>query len=352
LSSVEKGESRVKFIKGPYGSGKSFLLSYVTQKALNENYIVANVPIHSGFGFGKLDALYEQILGHLKVQRAQQTSTSFEMIFQYWLESLKSAGDQRQATKNIYEMIKTLSEYNSSFSNVLLIYIRALIAHDFELSTIAAAWIKGDHNMASQLKKRLNVKGSIDAENALEIFAGFVKMVHLLGYKGLVITFDEAEMIMQQRVDTRMKAYGNIRQLLDLAGSGVLEHCGFVFAGTDQFFEDDEKGLKSYMALHQRIGKPISVIDGQYNVRQPVIQIQPLIEEDYGQLGRKIIEYHEQVYNYQYKGDVEHLVTMTKLESVKVLNHEVLTVRVYMKKLIELLDLQLDNPELPLFKRV
>ncbi|MDF1618075.1 BREX system ATP-binding domain-containing protein [Petrocella sp. FN5] len=352
MLSVEEGEGRVKFIRGAYGSGKTFMMKYLTEKALDQGFIIANVPIHSGFGFSKLEGVYANIMNHLLVRTEEETSTSFEMIFEKWIEGLKSSGDARKASQNIYNVIKALSDYNSSFSSVLLIYIRALISRDYELSTIAAAWIKGDKNIAYQLKRRLNVKGSVDGDNALDILSGFSKLIHLLGYKGLIITFDEAEIIMQQRVDTRLKAYTNIRQLMDSAGAGLLDYAGFVFAGTDEFFDDEEKGIKSYKALNQRIGSSVQGPSSLTNVRQPILQIQALNGEDYEALAIKMVELHSKSYAYEYVVNAMNIANLAKLEASKTIEGSTITVRIFLKKVLELLDLMLDNPNLPIFNAI
>ncbi len=355
LKGIASGESRVKFIRGAYGTGKTFMLKYLTEVALENNFIVANVPIHSGFGFAKFDGVYTNMMTNMVVGKVDKSgnregSTSFESIFDKWIHELKAGGDLNVATQNIYKVIKELGDYNSSFASVLLVYIRALINHDYELSSTAASWIKGDKNMPFHLKKKLNVKGSVDNENALDIFKGFVRMVHLLGYSGLIVAFDEAEIMMQQRVDTRLKAYSNIRQLIDSAGGGEFNNAGFIFAGTNEFFDDEEKGLKSYQAIHQRIGETIKSKKHLDNVRQPVLTIEAFTKEDFTSLSKKVLEVHEEKYDYTFDGSIEHLVNLTMLECTKQLHGEHLTTRVYLKKYIELLDLMQDNPDLPIFR--
>lgn len=350
LTGISEGESRVKFIRGAYGSGKTFLLNYMMEEAMNQNFIVANVPIHSGFGFAAFDGVYTNMMNHLQVGLSGEESTSFEMIFDTWIRQLKSGGDLNTATQNIYKVIQELSDYNSSFASVLLVYIRALISHDYDLSQTAASWIKGDKNMPFHLKRKLNVKGSVDRENALDIFKGFVRMINLLGYKGIIIAFDEAEIMMQQRVDTRLKAYGNIRQLMDSAGGGEFNNAGFVFAGTNEFFDDEEKGLKSYKAIYQRIGETIRSKKHLSNVKQPVLTIEAFSKDDFKELTERVLEIHEINYDYVFDGNVDHLVNLTMLECTKQLHGDHLTTRVYLKKFIELLDLMMDNPELPIFR--
>jgi len=352
LQEILEGEGKVKFIKGAYGSGKTFLMKYLSEIALTNKFIVANVPVHSGFGFGKLDDIYTNIMNHLLVKHGKEKSASFEMIFDQWLSGLKASGDMTRATQSIYKVIQVLGDYNGSFASVLLTYIRALINHDYELARIAASWIKGDKNLSYQLKKKLKVKGSIDRDNALDIFKAFVRMIRLLGYAGILITFDEAELMMQQRTDIRMKAYSNIRQLMDLTGSGELSYIGFVFAGTEQFFEDKDKGLKSYPAIDQRIGQKIQGNRGIENVRQPIMPLDIFEKEDYTELSRKICSLHEGSYDYQLEVSLDQLINLTMLECNKQSSSGSLSIRIYLKKFIELLDLMMDNPELPIFKAI
>lgn len=350
LETIAGGGSQVRFLRGAYGTGKSFMIRYLGETALSQNYIVANIPIHTGFGFSKLEDIYVNIMNNLSCRFDGGGGSSFESIFDQWLIDLKKQGDMHKATKDIYEVITEVKDYNSSFSNVLLIYIRAKINNEFDLANTAAAWIKGDRNMAHQLKKQLKVKGSIGRENAMDVFRAFVKLIHSIGYKGLVITFDEAEFIMHQRVDIRAKAYGNLRQLMDLSGAGELDYCGFIFAGTPEFFDHEEKGVKSYQALHQRIGELISSGRDIQNLKQPVIDLKGFSKEDFTELAEKVIKLHQQVTGSEIKIQVPYMVNLAMLESSKQVSTEGLSVRVFLKKLIELLDLLKDNPELPIFK--
>ena len=350
LESIATGGSQVRFLRGAYGTGKTFLLKYLSETAMSQNYIVATIPIHSGFGFSKFEAIYSNIMSNLSSRFDEGGGSSFETIFERWIMELRGKGDMGSATQDIYKAIQSVKDYNSSFANVLLVYIRAKISHDYELAGAAAAWIKGDRNLPYQLKRQLQVKGSVDRDNALDIFRGFVQLIHEIGYRGIIITFDEGEMIMQQRVDIRMKAYGNIRQLMDYSGMGELDHCGFVFAGTPALYEDVDKGIPSYQALNQRIGQLIQGNRDVSNHRQPLIQIHPFTKDDFRELTEKVMALHEETYHFEAVLPGEQLVNLVMLECVKQVGREGVSVRVYLKKLLELLDMMKDNPELPIFK--
>ncbi|PKM95513.1 MAG: hypothetical protein CVU84_05450 [Firmicutes bacterium HGW-Firmicutes-1] len=345
------GFSAVKFIKGEYGTGKSFMLNYLKQKALSEGFVVASLSITGGFNFSKFDGLYTAIMSNLEIKSDHLSKgTSFEEIFESWLKNIKKEKEINSATKDIYGVIATLNDYNNAFAMVLLTYIRAKINNDYELSNIAASWIKGDKNVSYELKKRLNVKGSVDIENAINVFRGFISLLTLIGYTGIMVFVDELEMVMGNRSDTRLKTYANIRYIMDACGTGELEKCGFVFAGTKELFMNEEKGFKSYDALNQRIGSTITGGKVQIaNLRQPVIELKAFEQEDYFKITEKIMAIHGSHYHYRAPVDVTTIYNLVMIECSKT-DKQGTTVRNYSKKLLEILDLIEQNPDLPIFK--
>lgn len=346
----EDGYSSVKFIKGEYGTGKSFILNYLKQKAINEGFVVASLSITGGFNFSKFDGLYTAIMSNLEIKTEHHSrGTSFEEIFENWLKSIKKEKADT-ASKDIYSVIASLNDYNNAFAMVLLTYIRAKINNDYELSNIAASWIKGDKNVSYELKKRLNVKGSVDIENAINVFRGFVSLLCLIGYSGMMVFVDELEMVMSNRADTRLKTFANIRYIMDACGTGELEKCGFIFAGTHELFVNEEKGFKSYDALNQRIGTAIGGAKEQVtNLRQPVITLKAFEQEDYYKMTEKIMSIHGTHYQYRAPIDMMTIYNLVMIECSKI-DKNTITVRNYSKKLLEILDLIEQNPELPIFK--
>lgn len=343
--------SGVKFIKGEYGTGKTFLLNYIKQKALQNNFVAASLSITGGFNLSKFDVLYTEIMSNLEVNsKLNGKGTSFEEIFDKWIMDIKKNKELNEASKDIYTVITKLNDYNNAFAAVLLIFIRAKINNEYELSNIAASWIKGDKNIPYELKKRLNVKGSIDIENAINIFKGFVSLLSLIGYSGIIILIDELELVMHNRSDTRLKSYANIRYIMDCCGTGELKNCGFIFAGTDELFNNPEKGIKSYDALNQRIGNNIT--DGKGNassLRNPLITLKEFKKEDFINLTKKIINIHSSYYSYSVPVDIYTIYNLVVIECNKIDKGKI-AVRNYLKKLLEVLDLIEQNPNLPIFK--
>jgi hypothetical protein len=302
---------------------------------------VASVSITSGFNFSKLDIVYNSIVNNLSIDTNLSVRTDFEQLIDLWISKLKNL------SQDIYQVISEISTYNTAFSNVLLTYIRAKINNDYELTNAAISWIKGDKNISHELKKQLKIKGSIDKENATQMLKGFIKLLTLIGYKGIIIQIDEAELIMNERLDIREKSYNNIKHIVDLCSTGEIENCYIVFAGTHELYNNKEKGFKSNKALGQRLGENIK--SGRIsNVRQPIITLNDFKEKDLITLTNIVIDIHQNYYNYVSPIDTTSIYNLVIVECMKI-NNSKMNIRKYIKKLLEIIDLMQENPNLPIF---
>jgi hypothetical protein len=94
----------------------------------------------------------------------------------------------------------------------------------------------------------------ISKENARIILASLGAFVKWLGYFGLVILFDEAEMTHStMRKSSLRQAHNNLLHLIN-----EIEACQglfLIYATVPDFFEDPRHGIQVYGALATRIGK-------------------------------------------------------------------------------------------------
>jgi hypothetical protein len=93
--------------------------------------------------------------------------------------------------------------------------------------------------------------------------------------------------------------YENLRYLVDASGAGEFNKCMFVFAGTNEVFEDSERGMKIYPALYQRLGNGLDKAGSSFtNMRKPIMSLKTLCLEDIQILTDRIIEFHRITYNW------------------------------------------------------
>ncbi|MDW8802470.1 DUF2791 family P-loop domain-containing protein [Clostridium sp. A1-XYC3] len=350
LELTKEGGSAVKFITGTYGSGKSFLLNIVGQKALKENFVIANIKIEKNFKFNKGEEMYYQIMHNLGISNNHNKGTSFEEMFDIWVKELQKNKDS--ALADINNLISTINDYNSSFAIAFTSYIKAKINNDADLSNAASAWIKGEKNVSASLKSKFNVKASIDKTNYMSFFKAVIRLINLLGYSGLVILVDELELIVGERSNIREAAYENIRNIIDMSGAGEINNCMFLFTGTNELFENEEKGIKTYSALYKRIVSSYDNENLQFkDLRRSVIKIKGLGKEELVQLTKNIISIHSMVYKWNPQIEDETITKYAEISCSRFGNKITESnTREYSKKVVDALDIMEQNPGVDIFK--
>lgn len=350
LELTKEGSSTAKFITGTYGAGKSFLLNVIGQKALQQNFVVAKIKIEKNFKFNKGEDMYYQIMHNLSINNSQNHGTSFEDIFDLWVKELQKNKDT--ALTSINKVISTINDFNSSFAIAFTSYIKAKINKDTDMSNAVSAWIKAEKNVPASLKSKFNVKASIDKTNYMSFFRAIIRLITLLGYSGLVILVDELELIVNERSNIREASYENLRNIIDMSAAGEINNCMFVFAGTNELFENEEKGVKTYAALQKRIMSSYDNENLQFkDLRQPLIKIKGLGKEDLVQLTKKIINIHEKAYNWKSLIEDESISRYAELSCNRFGNKITeANTREYSKKVVDALDIMEQNPGIDIFK--
>ncbi len=346
LDLVEEGGSCVKFLSGEYGSGKSFMLGKVRQLAQKSNFAVSRVQISRSAHLNNTDVFYYSIMHQLGTESASENGSGFEELFNLWIERLKGNPSREAASREIRDAVSSLNSYNSAFSRAFLTYIRARIAQDVELSDAAASWIKGEKNLPAAVKARFDVKGDIDKSTSMDSLRAFIHLLRLIGYSGLAVFVDELELVMSLRSDIRKGCYENLRYIVDSCGENGFGGCFFVFAGTTAIFEDPEKGIKTYQALEQRLGEAGPKANtGMTDMRQTVMRLEKLTNDDLQNLTNRIILIHQTAYGWELKisGEAARNWTLLTLGKEKGAGRPVNT-REFIIKLVEILDILEQNP--------
>lgn len=351
MNYASEGNSVIKFITGDYGAGKSFFLNSIKQLATAENFLATKLQIDNGFRFNNLEVFYYYLMHNLYSMDSDTQITDFEALFDKWLQRLQGIEAKDKAAEELLKVINELNVYNKSFARAFLSYIKARISGDIELSNSAASWLMGEKNIPAALKIKFDTVGKIDKTNSMDFLKAFVKLIKLLGYKGLVILIDELELIMSERSDIRRAAYENLRYIIDACGTGEMSNCMFTFAATNDFFENPEKGIKTYEALEQRLGNAIDKYNkGLTDIRQPIMRLHKFSKEQLHMLTDKIVELYNIAYDLKPSITNESITSWTLLCCKKFgARLSELTPREYIIKLVEILDIMEQHPENAIF---
>ncbi|PRQ05138.1 BREX system ATP-binding protein BrxD [Enhygromyxa salina] len=287
LELVGRGGGYVKFLRGDYGCGKTFMARLAVLEAQNQGFATSFVVVSDNdLKFHRFDDVYRKVVSALGTAACPRGALSD--ILDRWIGKVEEGliatdCDPDAADFDAKVAAKLAEELTSMIGNQAPAEFVRVIQKVFELKqagelTEAAAllsWLSGSTNVAASAKKIADIRGEISSRDAMAYLRGIVGMVHAADYKGLVIVIDEAETILRMRRDSRGKSLNGIRQIYDDAGS--YERLLWIFTGTPDFF-DSRHGVAGLTPLYDRIG--FSQEEGGFaNVRQPQLALRPFGKE-------------------------------------------------------------------------
>lgn len=262
LDLAEDGEGTIKFLRGGYGCGKTFMARLCLQEARARGFATSFVVVSDNdLRFHRFDDVYRKVMTELGTQSCPRGALGD--ILDRWIgeieESLvaageddKSAGFDAQVRRRLDEDLaaKTGGQAPHDFVRVIQTIFDLKQRGEVAAAGALISWLSGSGNVAASVKKAAGIKGDLGSRDALDYLRGVLEIVKAAGYAGLVIVIDEAETILRMRSDMRHKSLNGIRQIADAAGSypGLL----WVFTGTAEFF-DTRQGVAGLAPLHDRI---------------------------------------------------------------------------------------------------
>jgi adenosylhomocysteinase len=346
LDYVAKGGGDLKFIRGDYGSGKSFLVARALEIARGKDFVTAHVVISSSAPMYKLKAVYQQICATLRTREEEHAAKA---VIDTWLfsieERLLRLSDQplpeeslEMATlKEIETALAGISEMNSSLAAALRTYYRANNAGDFQIAQSAIGWICAEPNIGRDFKAKAGIKGDVDETVALIFLRGLVKIIVNAGYAGLAIAIDELETSQVLPRNQREKGYHTLRLLIDSLDRGDLPHCYFFFTGTPALFEGP-RGIRSLPALADRIGVTESA--DFRNPRQPQIILWKFDAKKLEQVAEMVIAIYTDAFSPVDRSRVSHRFIRAMIGKVtgKFGGRVDVIPRIFLKEFVDVLD--------------
>jgi hypothetical protein len=263
LDLLESQEGTIKFLRGGYGCGKTFMARLSLLDAQSRGFATSFVVVSDNdLKFHKFDDVYRKVVTELGTATCPRGALGD--ILDRWIgkveDSLVSAGADDTAADFDAKVRKRLDEELVSmtggkappdFVRVVQTIFDLKQKGDVADAGSLISWLSGSGNVSNGAKRAAGIKGEISSRDALDYLRGILEIVKAAGYHGLVIVIDEAETILRMRSDSRHKSLNGIRQIADAAGSykGLL----WIFTGTPDFF-DSRQGVAGLVPLHERIG--------------------------------------------------------------------------------------------------
>jgi len=361
LLEVKNSKSQFKFIRGPYGSGKTFLSSWLREDALNTDFAVSTVNIGPDQPLSDLPIFYNGLVNGLRIPE-KMDSCALADILESWLltihrktaqiEGLTSLDSDTQkklqviVEKRVESELSYLSDLDPGFAPALRAFYRAKSTNNPILASAAVSWISGSRSMPAKVLSEIGVRGYLEANEVFPRIRALIEVIKGSRYHGLLLIVDELELIRKfPHARQRDQALEILRLLIDESGKNGFPGCLLIFTGTDTFFEDDRAGLKSYEALADRVSTP-NAPDGLMSVRQPVITLQGLNKSKLLSVIRKVRDIHGISYNWDATKRVPDVALEKLVQDWTAFGNDSVSrkPRPIIREFIHLLDLCEENP--------
>jgi len=286
LELAADGEGSIKFLRGGYGCGKTFMARLAVQDAQARGFATSFVVVSDNdLRFHRFDDVYHKVLTELATATCPRGALGD--VLDRWIgrveDRLVKAGvdeeapdfDQRVRARLDQELAAlTGGQAPPDFVRVVQAIFDFKQKREFAEAGALISWLCGSTNVSAAARKAAGIRGEIGSRDALDYLRGVLEIVKAAGYKGLLIVIDEAETILRMRKDSRDKSLNGIRQIADASGSypGLL----WLFTGTPEFF-DTPRGVAGLAPLHDRVR---FLQQGTFvSLRQPQLALKPFDAE-------------------------------------------------------------------------
>lgn len=271
---IMNGYSKVRFIKGDYGVGKTHSMSLIMHYARENNYAVSYISADQ-VRLNRYDEIFSAIVRNLEIKGRKENTLKFLLEnfvnkTRRELESRHGLNDQdfivSETKKRISEFIEQMQKTTYDFKNAMLNYMFNFLempsGKDWQTDNEnVLRWFSGMKVPLKELKE-LRIYSLNDKDNSRDSIKSLADIIVNFGFKGMLIVIDEAEQVLYQSTNAAKMANNNIRHILDSVDGGgethYAERCYILVASTAEMMSNPEKGFKSYTALWDRIGSVLN----------------------------------------------------------------------------------------------
>jgi hypothetical protein len=297
LEHVAHGHGFFKAVRGEYGSGKTFFSRWLQHRAQQKGFATAEVQISaSETPLHKLETIYRRALESLRTK--EWDTGAFRALIDKWFYNLEEEVqaqrgqlDAQVLADSVGHLLETrltrVKDTQPLFATVLRACYRARVEEDNATADGLLAWLMGQPNVGTSVKRAAGIQGDIDGTTAAGFLRGLLAVLLETGRKGLLLVLDEVETVQRMRADVREQSLNALRKLIDDIDAERFPGLYVMITGTPSFF-DGPQGIKKLPPLEQRLYQDFSG-DPQYDsARATQIRLLPFDSEKLVEVGRKV----------------------------------------------------------------
>ena len=302
-SFIAEGGSKIKFVTGRPGCGKTHFSRCLLMEARSRGYLTASfsareVWLHD-FREVYLEILrqcgIEEVLSGCAAQIVRKLGYAPEDIgegrsfLDFLLErgegDALSKGEIRGALRDFFTRNPLL---DNCFADCCSLLTGGLLGYPVLEATsreLLLGYLHGDKTVKLSQLRALGLSPSgITRYNARHLLRSLCEVVRLAGYRGLLVCIDDMEMLLNRASGTirytklrREDTYESLRQLVDDIDS--MRYVMFLLCFDRELMDNENCGMKSYQALWLRIQNEI--VSTRFNRFADIIDLDRYADEAY-----------------------------------------------------------------------
>jgi hypothetical protein len=359
---IAEGGAAFRFLTGPYGSGKSFLLQTIRNHVMEKGFVVLDADLSPERRFsgtkGQGLATYKELIRNMAT-RTRPEGGALPLILERWLSSLQAEtaaetglnpGDacfEQELTRRVFSVVNAMEDMVNGFDfgQAITQYRKAVVTGDDGKKSAVLRWFRGEYATKSEARQALGINLIVTDENWYDFLKLFSAFLVRAGYKGMLLMIDELVNLFRipHRV-TRQYNYEKILMMYNDTLQGKAKHIGILMCATPQGLEDSEKGIFSYDALRSRLTQGHFSLPGAPDMLAPILRLEPLRYEELMVLCEKLTALHAGLYGYEAQIQPEEYIAFLKAEFERIGAATHITPREIIRDFIELLNILWQNP--------
>lgn len=262
----------IRFISGSWGAGKTHFFRLMREQAFESGCLVSGVELNvNDAPLNKFERVFYSIIHNIVTPNyfkgeSQALAAPFGIALREALVYLSTGehGQPQEVTHEDYatacEKLMACSAIDIDFRKIVKNYWETYLPEAPDPAIVdqkrdeLLQWFSGEGTIG-QWRKNFGVNKLVSKDNAKLMLQSLAAFVQLVGYRGLVILFDEAEMSYSIMRKSALKdAHNNLLHLIN--NISELPGLFLLYATTPDFYTDPKHGIVIYGALAGRIGKP------------------------------------------------------------------------------------------------
>jgi len=302
---LPEGGSKIKFVTGRPGSGKTHFSRCLLEEAAALGYLTVSFSARDVW-LHDLRGVYLEIQRQCSIERvlascAEQIITEMgydpgtlgtgkrflDHLAERGESDALSKGEIRSALRRFFTRNPLLDSGFAACCSLLTGDILGYPVLEPANRELILAWLGGDRSVKSAQMRALGIHVSgITKYNARNLLRSLCEVIHLGGHPGLLVMIDDLETLLTRGREERMNytrlrredAYESIRQLIDDIDS--MRHVLFLLCADRELMDNENYGMRSYQALWLRIQN--EVVSTRFNRFADIIDLDRYADEVYG----------------------------------------------------------------------